>query len=1388
MPGSLRRRRRVAWLAGGLVLLLVLLALGAGSGLWWTLRSEPGSAWLLARVPGLQISGGKGRLWGDYDAERVELALAGGGRLVMTGVGWRGLHVARAPWAAYRARLAMNELHAQRVEIVLPSGGKGEPRRPPASLRLPLALDIAALRVDELHAGPLGERALRDLHAHIQLDAERGTLHRIDDLSFAWDRLQASGAARIATDAPFTLDARLAVGQAAADSGLAWRGEMTLNGALAQPSLHATLHAQPTASRPEQSLQLRASLRPFEAWPLGELQARTQALDLSALHSAAPVTSLSGQAVAQTSGVHQPARLEVTLANADAGRWNEGRLPVRALDAEVRARPDDPRTLQLSAFAVELGTREQRAGSVRGLGHWTPQRWTLDAKLDAVQPALLDARAPSMALSGPLAAIGNGFDGPLDAAELSVKAELGGQFVQRGSARALELALDAGGTLRRIEVRQARAQTGAAHASFNGVASHAGADAPWRIKGNATLSDFDPAAWWPGRDDSPLRKRANKLNAKADLDLALPLSPGAGSVWDRLGALRGRADIALANSVLAGVALAGEARLRSADAATTTIDAQLDAGRNHFRAAGRFARQGVDDRWDVTIDAPAVDALAPLWRLGPASPGEAALGGALSADAHIEGRWPRIVTRGELRARDLQVGQTRVQSAQGRWQIDTRSNAAVDVQATLAQLAFSQTVFKGTPPIASAQLRLQGSMQAHTLELRADTKAVPPAWADALQPAPPAAASPGAAGAPPRTVALLSMQGSAVESTTAAKTASRWSGWRGTLRQLELRSTDPRAVPWLLTRDVGLDVQWSSGPARLVVQPGRATIVGAALRWSRIAWQAASAQQAAQLDAQAELEPLAVAPLLARFQPHFGWGGDLAVVGHLNVRSAPTFTADVVLERQRGDLSVTDETGNTQALGLSDLRVGLDAHDGLWSFTQGLAGKTLGVAAGAVVAHTSAHAVWPAPDSPIQGVLELDVANLGTWGPWLPAGWRLTGALHTSASIGGRFGAPQYTGQMRGSALGVRNFLLGVNVSDGDVAIALQGDSARIERFSARAGSGRVELTGNATLGEAPKAALTLQAERFQLLGRVDRRIVTTGRAQLQLDRQTLALDGRFHIDEGLIDFTRSDAPRLSEDVHVVRGGADNGTQAEANANPAPGHDVKLDVQVDLGDALRLRGRGLDTKLAGELHITSPDNHLALAGTVRAVDGTYAAYGQKLTIERGLITFNGAAENPRLDIEAVRPNTDVRVGVLVSGTALTPRVRLFSEPEMAEIDKLSWLVLGRANEGLGRTDTALLQRAALALLAGEGEGMSDQFTKAIGLDEVALRQTEGEVRETVVSLGKQLSRRWYVGYERSLNATAGTWQLIYRIAQRFTLRAQTGEDSSLDVIWTWRWQ
>ena len=188
------------------------------------------------------------------------------------------------------------------------------------------------------------------------------------------------------------------------------------------------------------------------------------------------------------------------------------------------------------------------------------------------------------------------------------------------------------------------------------------------------------------------------------------------------------------------------------------------------------------------------------------------------------------------------------------------------------------------------------------------------------------------------------------------------------------------------------------------------------------------------------------------------------------------------------------------------------------------------------------------------------------------------------------------------------------------------------------------------------------------------------------------------------------------------------------------------------------------------------------------MEGTYEAYGERLRIDRGLVTFVGPVGNPRLDIQAVRADLrEVEVGVAITGTAQNPRVRLFSTPEMSELDKLSWLTLGRASTGLASDQSAVLQRAAMALLAGEDGGGGESIAKRLGLDAISVSGGESGLDDAVVSLGKQVSERFYVGYAQSLDATGGSWELVYKIAKRFTVRLQTGESTAVDFIWTWLW-
>ena len=63
-----------------------------------------------------------------------------------------------------------------------------------------------------------------------------------------------------------------------------------------------------------------------------------------------------------------------------------------------------------------------------------------------------------------------------------------------------------------------------------------------------------------------------------------------------------------------------------------------------------------------------------------------------------------------------------------------------------------------------------------------------------------------------------------------------------------------------------------------------------------------------------------------------------------------------------------------------------------------LAGRQLGEIAGAQTVRTNAQARWPPADAPLEGVLQMRVANLGAWGTWVPPGWRLGGNLQINAA------------------------------------------------------------------------------------------------------------------------------------------------------------------------------------------------------------------------------------------------------------------------------------------------------------------------------------------------------------------------------------------------------
>jgi translocation and assembly module TamB len=143
--------------------------------------------------------------------------------------------------------------------------------------------------------------------------------------------------------------------------------------------------------------------------------------------------------------------------------------------------------------------------------------------------------------------------------------------------------------------------------------------------------------------------------------------------------------------------------------------------------------------------------------------------------------------------------------------------------------------------------------------------------------------------------------------------------------------------------------------------------------------------------------------------------------------------------------------------------------------------------------------------------------------------------------------------------------------------------------------------------------------------------------------------------------------------------------------------------------------------------------------------------------------------------------------VQITGTALLPRVRLYAQPELPDAEKLSWLIVGRASAS-GGAEAALLQQAALALLGGKGGGMSGGLAASLGLDELSFRgaasNANGGTTEGAITLGKRFSSNFYAAYERSISGALGTLFVFYDLSQRFTVRAQAGQQSAVDLIYT----
>ncbi|MFM0499261.1 translocation/assembly module TamB domain-containing protein [Paraburkholderia caffeinilytica] len=1372
-PGRLLLKT-LAWMVAVLVL-LAALAVGL---LYGALTTERGTAY--AWQAAVKLLGGK--LTGTLESG----ALANGVQLRQ--VRWRSLDssgtdiqidrvtgrwgLTRKPW-----RFTIDYLHVGTVDarIGASSSSSSGPMKLPQDLRLPLQLEIRDLQVDQLL---LREGASTTAFSHFAFHGRSDGRHHeaaIERLDTPFGAVTA--AAKLDGVQPFPLS-----------GDLGYSGKV--NNEAVQVGGHVSGSLENLIAELDASGMKLAGHAQVEATPFGDVPLRRATLTFDhinpqAFAPGAPLADLAVRAELQPvtqGGVNADAAKKgaagfavaghVSIVNARPGAIDQNLLPLVDANADVHL---DAQAQRISNLNVRL----VKSATLTGGGALTGKRGQFDLQVAGLDLNALEATVRPTQLAGPIGIRLNDDVQSLTLDLADPKAALRAQG---------KITFDPA----RMSFNDVRVTSGKGRIDLSGALKH-DANSSYNLK--AQLTDFDPltltsqmpsrtpvaapapaASDTKGKAGAPVKQGAAEAGSTAGAKSAAPGDQAAAVAKNTAKAVvktevvqrktpppkRGapparkiearvsgtltaagmlgpvfttKADFKLGPSVYDGLPLTGGGTVQLAGSRILPSHANLSVAGNQVDLQGSFGGRG--DRLRFKVDAPQLE------RLG------FGLAGLVAADGDVTGSFahPNIVLN--YKADSVVFSSNRIGHAEGHAELRDGANGALVFSTDARNLS------AGGVDLTTLTARLSGTRANHTLEAAATGK---------LQDHP------------------LDLTLAASGKLTEARDGTRWDG---TVTRLQ-----NRGIPAL---NLESPLAVSEGPSRLTLGATRLTLEGAVLSLKSFAFDHGKIQSAGSLtdislarlqDLRREVtgEPPAVKT-------------DLVFDGDWDFALGSTATGHIQLKRRSGDVTVEIGRG-LASLGLSDMSARAE-------FTGGnRLNATVHVQASRIgVIDADAHTMLVMRDGfltvneegAVTGNVNANVPSLKTTGGLLGPSYLLDGHLALKLALGGTVAKPNLTGSLVGDGLSATLVDQGVQLKDGVVRIALSQNLVDFQQVEFHGASGTLKATGRVRLdGAEPDLAASIVADKLELFAAPDRNLSLSGSVSVANAgaQGGMAINGKFVVDHALFDMPEQSAPKLGDDVVVVR---PDGTVAGERQRPVAGTNKPIgpfapraNIDISLGNSFRFRGQGADLGLTGTITaMSAPNLPLRAVGNVRVTPGsTYTAFGRKLNIENGFFTFNGPVANPGINILAMRRNQQVEAGVQVVGTVQFPVAKLVSEPNVPDNEKLSWLLFGHGTDqgnNLGQQST---MTTALALL---GSASGKRIAQTFGLDEFSIGRSEvGLTDPQVVMVSKAINEWLVLGYEQGLQSASNAIKATVNLTRYWSVAAYGGTFDGIELLYTRR--
>ena len=217
-----------------------------------------------------------------------------------------------------------------------------------------------------------------------------------------------------------------------------------------------------------------------------------------------------------------------------------------------------------------------------------------------------------------------------------------------------------------------------------------------------------------------------------------------------------------------------------------------------------------------------------------------------------------------------------------------------------------------------------------------------------------------------------------------------------------------------------------------------------------------------------------------------------------------------------------------------------------------------------------------------------------------------------------------------------------------------------------------------------------------------------------------------------------------------------------------------------------MRGRGVNTLLAGNLRISGNASNPNIFGELRSVRGRYQEFGKLLTVKEGILTFNGPiSPSPYLNIVGATLVGDTEIRLILGGAIFTPDIRIESTPSLSQQDALSLLLFGKNPDSISPGQAIGLANG-MRKLSGNGGGFDPVGLgrKILGVDDISIKEDDN-TESSYVGVGKYLTDKVYLEIEQGNEAFGTKTKIEVELTPKISLEAITGEkgNSSFGINW-----